>query len=101
MNAIIPRATIEEMVAHRDRAISLYRIAFGKIAEADAALDEARAACLPFKSERRIGVTDSRSEEIAAFHNAIKMPDMAALLSFPWLTGSITTADAPQSRGTR
>ena len=34
MNAIVPRQTIEDIVAHRDRAIALYSDAFDKISEA-------------------------------------------------------------------
>ena len=78
MNALIPRATIEEMVAHRDRALGLYRVAFGKIAEAHEAMKAAHDACAPFASNDGFGrrlFADSRINEIAEFENAVKLPD--------------------------
>lgn len=75
MNALVPRATVEEMVAHRDRSIELYRVAFGKIAEADVAMKAACDAKAPFRPDVSIGYVDSRHEAVAAFESAVKLPD--------------------------
>lgn len=73
MNAIIPRATIEQMVAHRDRAIGLYRVAFEKIAEAAKAMKAANDATKPFDANGYY--YDSRIHEIEEFHKAVRLPD--------------------------
>lgn len=71
-NELIPRATIEEMVGHRNKAIALYKAAFAKIAEADEAMKAAGAAREPFHAEV---YADDRVAEIEAFKSAVKLPD--------------------------
>lgn len=73
MQELVTKATIEEMVAHRDKAIALYRHAFEKIAEADEAMTAAHMAKEPFQAES-IVYTDDRIDEVAAFRNAVKLP---------------------------
>lgn len=74
MQELMTRATIEEMVAHRDKAIGLYRHAFGKISEAHDAMMAAHSAKDPFRAES-IVYTDDRVDEVGAFRNAVKLPD--------------------------
>lgn len=75
MNDIVTRATIEEMVAHRNKSIALYRDAFAAVAIADEAMKAARLAANPFQPETPIGYVDSHIEEVARFYNAVKLPD--------------------------
>ncbi len=73
---VMVRATIEEIVAHRDKAVALYEDAFVKIQEADDALRAARAEAMhahPGVAENPYRSTDA--EEIHAFMNAINLPD--------------------------
>ncbi len=78
MNELIPRAAIEETVAHRNRALELYRAAFDKIAAADAAVRAAEAqvalACAGTGEGYRSYV-DRHLPEIAEFDSAVKLPD--------------------------
>lgn len=55
-------------------AIELYRVAFGKIAEASEAMAAAREAGYPFGTKESLYV-DSRVEEIAQFEKAVRLPD--------------------------
>lgn len=74
MNAVIPRATIEDIVGYRNEALKLYEIAHSKIGDASEAVkaaDEMARRAYP-------GINNynhSQAEEIKAFHNAVNMPD--------------------------
>jgi hypothetical protein len=77
MNQLIPRPNVEEIVRLRDKALEQYETAFGKIAEADAALREARAiwqAAAPTKAGTS-NYYSGRAEEVDEFHKAVRMPD--------------------------
>lgn len=73
MNALVPLATVEDVVRFRNQALALYEAAFDKIEEAHQALEAARemaARCHP-------GVTSynyDRAEEIKEFEQAIQLP---------------------------
>ncbi|PZR92012.1 MAG: hypothetical protein DI537_14395 [Stutzerimonas stutzeri] len=73
MNALVPRATIEDVVRYRNQAIGLYERAFDKIEEAHEALQAAKEMaerCHP-------GVTSynyDRAEEITEFNSAVSLP---------------------------
>jgi hypothetical protein len=73
MNALVPRATIEDVVRYRNQTIGLYETAFDKIEEAHEALEAARemaARCHP-------GVTSynyDRAQEIDEFNSAVRLP---------------------------
>jgi len=74
MTALMPRPTIEELVRYRNTALELYEVAFGKIAEADAAIKAAH------EMARRAspGVNSynvSHADEVKAFYNAVRLPD--------------------------
>jgi len=74
MNAIVPRQTIEQIVAHRNAAIDLYEVAFEKIREAHEAIQAAAdrwELAAPGKPSR---VYDS-SQEVKAFNDAVTLPD--------------------------
>lgn len=74
MNAIIRRATVEEIVAQRNRAIELYAEAHRAIevaAEAIRIAGEAAQAASPGINS----FTYSHEEEIKAFYGAVKLPD--------------------------
>ncbi len=73
MNALVPRATVEDVVRYRNQTIALYEAAFDKIEEAHEALQSARemaARCHP-------GVTSynyDKAEEIKEFERAVQLP---------------------------
>lgn len=73
---LIPRDGVVEIVGHRDRAVALYEDAFKKIQEAQEAVDRARAAvrdaCGGKTPET---VIPRQATEVAAFENAVKLPD--------------------------
>lgn len=73
MNAIVPRATIEDVVRYRNQTIGLYETAFDKIEEAHQALEAAR----EMASRCHPGVTSynyDRAEEISEFNSAVQLP---------------------------
>lgn len=74
MTAIMPRKTVEQIVADRDETLRLYELAFGEIEKADAALKQA---ALMWK-EATPG-TDGRyyegSKETSQFFSVLTMPD--------------------------
>lgn len=73
MNALVPRATIEDVVRYRNQAIALYEAAFGKIEEAHEALQAAR----EMASRCHPGVTSynyDKAEEIKEFERAVQLP---------------------------
>lgn len=79
MNALVPRATIEQLVQHRDRALELFEQAFSKIEAADAALKEAYVAwSLAAPGKRFYG--GDRAKEVDEFHNAVSLPDRERFL---------------------
>lgn len=74
MNAIVPRNSIEQIVAYRDKAIAHYELAFDKIVEADKAIRAAGAlweAASPGKS----GEFSNSGDEVKAFFKAVRLPD--------------------------
>lgn len=76
--ALIPRATIEQIVGHRNRAIALYEEAFSGIAEADAKIKAARAETE--KAAPGQHFYDGREREVENFHKAVQLPDRAEYL---------------------
>lgn len=72
--ALVSRATIEQIVGYRDRAIELYESAWTKIADADAAIKEAQGmARLAAPSDRAF--LSEHAREIQEFYAAVKLPD--------------------------
>jgi len=73
--ALIPRATIEEIVGYRNRALELYAEAFTAIEAAAAAIKQAN----EMADRAAGGVTcytgDDARREIEAFQEAVKLPD--------------------------
>lgn len=73
MSALVPRATVEDVVRYRNQTLALYEVAFDKIEEAHEALNAARetaALCHP-------GVTAynyDKAEEIKEFERAVQLP---------------------------
>jgi hypothetical protein len=74
MNAIMPRATIEQIVAARNAAITLYGKAFDVMAQADEALKEA-AEMASRAHPGTNGYNYYQERELEEFHNALKLPD--------------------------
>ncbi|PWJ81522.1 uncharacterized protein DUF4942 [Pseudaminobacter salicylatoxidans] len=76
MNAIIPRNTIEQIVAYRDAAVGAYHAAFDSIQCADTKLKEA---ALLWKSaageHTSSSAYSSDADEVKAFFQAVKLPD--------------------------
>jgi len=74
MNAIMPRATIEDIVRYRNEAAALYEIAYGKIEEAATTIglasERARMAYPGINSYNH-----SQAKEIATFHDAVCLPE--------------------------
>ncbi|WP_192242834.1 DUF4942 domain-containing protein [Mesorhizobium silamurunense] len=79
MNAIVPRATIEDIVRYRNEAVNLYEIAYGKIEEAAEAIKAAQ----EMAKRAHPGVNNynyAQAKEIEAFHNAVKLPKRESYL---------------------
>lgn len=71
---LMPRASIEEIVAHRNRALELYGQAFTAIEQADAAIkaahreaDLATGGCTPYVNDREVS-------EVDEFRKAVRLP---------------------------
>lgn len=78
---LMPRATIEQVVAHRNKALELYETAFGRISEADAAMKAAHAeAAKAAGGGGATRYTYEKAAEIEAFHNAVAMPNREQFL---------------------
>jgi len=78
MNAIVPRATIEQIAAARDQALVLYSTAYDRIAEAAAAIGEADDMARNVRPGSAEGLNNynyEHVEEISAFHSAVTLPD--------------------------
>lgn len=74
MNAIVPRATIEQIVACLDAALVLYATAYDKMAEADEAVKSAAAMahnCHPGQNSYNY----AHEDEQRAFLSALTLPD--------------------------
>lgn len=71
---LVPRATIEEIVANRDAALALYEQAYEAIARADEALSAAHQMARRAAPSGQTNFTYDRCEEIQAFERAIKLP---------------------------
>jgi len=79
MNAIMPRATIEDIVRYRDQAMALYEAAYAKISDAAEAIKAAHAMarnCHPGTNSYNY----SEAREIEAFRNAVCLPERAQYL---------------------
>lgn len=73
MNAIVPRATIETIVAARNQSLALYETAYDRMVEADEAIKEAHAMasrCSPGVNS----YTYSQADEVKAFEKALALP---------------------------
>ncbi len=73
MNAIMPRATIEQIVGFRDAALQLYAVAYDKLLEAEEAVAAAKAMA-GNASPGINGFNYSHEGEIKRFDEAIKLP---------------------------
>jgi len=79
MNALIPRATVEDIVQRRNRAIDLYGVALNAIITADEAVQAAHKAA----NDASPGVNSynyNSAEEVKAFRNAVQLPDTSQYL---------------------
>ncbi len=74
MTALIPRATVEDIVRFRNEAIALYGVAYEKIAEAQAAV-EAASGMARRASPGINGYNYAQADEVVAFRNAVSMPE--------------------------
>jgi predicted RNA methylase len=93
VNELIPRATVEEMVAHHDKSIELFRHAFGKIEEASDAIKAAYKEQQPFGADVYL---DSNHREVREFKDAVQLPDadrymhvasrLASIKFWTWIT---------------
>lgn len=77
--ALIPRATIEEIVGYRNRALELYGEAWTAIEAAERAIKAANEMADRAGGGVSVGVYtgDDARNEIEAFHKAVKLPDRA------------------------
>ncbi|WP_062120344.1 DUF4942 domain-containing protein [Aureimonas sp. AU40] len=75
MNAIVPRATIEEIVGHRNRAVALYTDAYEQAVLADDLVKKAREAWSAAAPSRT--AYHGQHEEVAAFNALVSIPDMS------------------------
>ncbi|RUV37438.1 DUF4942 domain-containing protein [Mesorhizobium sp. M7A.F.Ca.MR.148.00.0.0] len=76
MNALIPRNTVEQIVAYRDAAVAAYHGAFASIEQADRELKKAAAlwkAAAGDHASSRYG--DRDNHEVRAFFEAVDLPD--------------------------
>ena len=80
MNAIVPRKTVEEVVAARNETLRLYQTAFNQIQSADTALKDAR---LMWKaaSPSFAGRYYDAGAEAQSFFNVVRMPDRDTYLA--------------------
>lgn len=75
MQELMTRATIEELVEYRNRAVAAYGDAFGLIRDADDALKDARKIWGMACGRKYAGYTGTDSEEVREFNNAVNLPD--------------------------
>lgn len=75
MNALIPRNTIEQIVAYRDAAVAAYHNAFDDIARASAKLREAASLWKAAAGDSASTRYYDKAAEISAFFDAVKLPD--------------------------
>ena len=76
MNALIPRNTVEQIVAYRDAAVAAYHAAFDDISQASSKLREAASLWKAAAGEHANSYHGEREPaEIKAFFNAVKLPD--------------------------
>lgn len=71
---LIPRATVEQIVGHRNRALELYGEAFTAIELADRAIKAAHAAAALASGDTSIH-RGGTGDEVDAFHKAVALPD--------------------------
>jgi hypothetical protein len=74
MNQIIARATVEDIVRHRNQALELYSEAFEQIRLADIKIKEAKRVA-SLASPGINGYNYSQAKEVEAFHKAVDLPD--------------------------
>lgn len=80
MSALVPRATIEDIVEHRNKALALYETAYSAIEAADAAVTAAHEMSRLAAPTGTVNLTHDRDDEIRRFYNAVKLPDAAEFL---------------------
>ncbi|MBO6755719.1 MAG: DUF4942 domain-containing protein [Roseibium sp.] len=80
MNAIVPRKTVEEVVAARNETLRRYEEAFGKVAEASQALSDARAMWKEAAPSVEGRYYDA-GKETKAFFKVVQMPDREQYLA--------------------
>jgi hypothetical protein len=71
---LIPRATVEEIVAYRNKALELYGEAFTAIEAADKAMKAAHAMASQAAGGVQIYVPGRDHNEVAEFESAVKLP---------------------------
>lgn len=71
---LVPRATVEQIVANRDAALTLYEQAYEALERADEALTAAHAMARRAAPSGETNFTYDRIDEIAAFEKAIRLP---------------------------
>jgi len=77
LGALVPRATIEELVGYRNKALELYREAFAAIETADRAIKAARAMGRRAAPHGTEYFGYDQASEVQAFMKAVQLPDAA------------------------
>ncbi len=75
MNMLMPRDSVETIVANRDATVQLYQEAFGKLETASDALKTARALWDRTAPGKAGGHFHDNSDEVRAFYGALNMPE--------------------------
>jgi predicted RNA methylase len=81
MNALVPRATVDSIVAQRNRALALYAEAHDAIQSASAAVNEARKAALHAAPGEASRFNFHSRDERTAFLGSLQAPERAAYLA--------------------
>lgn len=76
----VPRATVEQIVECRDKALALYERAYSAIAAADEAIRQAHDMAHQAAPLQTNSYTYDRIEEINAFYRAVNLPDREQFL---------------------
>ena len=74
MNAIVPRDTVEQIVAYRNKALELYDVAYSRLQDAEHAVKEA-ASMAQRASPGINNYNYAQADEVKAFNGAINLPD--------------------------
>ncbi|MES0071898.1 DUF4942 domain-containing protein [Mesorhizobium sp. M0058] len=75
MNALIPRNTVEQIVAYRDAAVASYHASFEDIAQANAKLREAASLWKAAAGEHASSRYGGEANEVKNFFAAVNLPD--------------------------